>query len=517
MFGFTFERPRRRSSYVWGAAGAAIAVVLVAAACQPIMRPAVAPADQRLAQPAKPVPAQAQQQSQQQAEAPAQAYTAKLQITPPRAEVGATVQIQGSGYTPGSQVELVWYSVDGRYEIEGGAEFIGQRSEPTAQVVATPVADASGAISTSLKVPLDFGGAHDVRGRVEGKELSQASLTIDPTFSMTPREGPIGTPIELRIVGVDWRTNINTWHVLFDNKFLGFMSAVTTRGVAVARFRAAGPVGEHDISAWHNSFNSIPYLNFQQGPYKDVPTARFKFRVTSEAALPAVTVEDFSATDHPWPIPAAGAGTVKLSRDRGPVGTATSLSGGSLPANKELQLRWSTMVGNRVSAIGFSEASRVLGTVTTGADGSFAHNMTIPDDLGGHHRIDVVEGETVLASTGLVIQPSVLAITPTRVRAGEEIQIHLKGVGWTTYDNTYAVTFDNSYIGYVCGFSTNGDVQFSVTATGAPGVHLIDLYPTIYKGKDAQPRVYSVPQLTYAEDHPQRITPAIRMAVEIVP
>ena len=44
----------------------------------------------------------------------------------------------------------------------------------------------------------------------------------------------------------------------------------------------------------------------------------------------------------------------------------------------------------------------------------------------------------------------------------------------------------------------------------------IDLYPTIYKGKDLQPRIYSMPQLTYASDHPQRITPAIRIAIEIV-
>ena len=110
-----------------------------------------------------------------------------------------------------------------------------------------------------------------------------------------------------------------------------------------------------------------------------------------------------------------------------------------------------------------------------------------------------------------------LSISPTRVRAGEDVKIHLKGVGWTTYDNTYAVSYDNSYIGYVCGFSTNGDVQFSITATGAPGTHLIDLYPTIYKGKEAQPRVYSIPQLTYADDHPQRITPAIRLAIEVIP
>jgi hypothetical protein len=128
----------------------------------------------------------------------------------------------------------------------------------------------------------------------------------------------------------------------------------------------------------------------------------------------------------------------------------------------------------------------------------------------------VLAGDDVVGAAGLVIQPSVLSVSATRVRAGEQVSIHLKGLGWTTYENTYAATYDNSYIGYVCGFSTNGDVVFTVTATGQRGTHLIDLYPTIYKGKDLQPRIYSMPQLTYATDHPQRITPAMQLAIEIV-
>lgn len=175
------------------------------------------------------------------------------------------------------------------------------------------------------------------------------------------------------------------------------------------------------------------------------------------------------------------------------------------------------MVGNRVSAIGFSEETRSIGNVRTGTDGTFTQEMKIPDDLGGQHRIDVMQGEKAIAAAGLVIQPSLVSYGPNTLKAGEEISIHLKGVGWTTYENTYAVTYDNSYIGYVCGFSTAGDIQLTVTATGAPGTHIIDLYPTIYKGQDQQPRIYSVPQLTYATDHPQRITPAIRLTVTVAP
>src|SRR5690606_33936399 len=119
--------------------------------------------------------------------------------------------------------------------------------------------------------------------------------------------------------------NINTWHVLYDNKYTGFMSAVTTPGVAVARLRAAGPIGDHPISLWHNSFNPIPYLNWPQGPYKDVPGAEFTFKVTSDPGVAPPLVEDFTATDNPWQSNTTGPAKLSLSVDRGAVGSPTTL------------------------------------------------------------------------------------------------------------------------------------------------------------------------------------------------
>ena len=512
--------PRRIYAVGGAVLALGLALLIVLTSCQLSFKPVVAPApapESKAAGTTVNPPSNQSAQTQTQSQAAAQNYTAKLAFSPSHAKPGATVQVQGSGYPANSTVAMVWYTVDGQYEVRDGTEFVGERFTPRSEVLSTVVADKNGNIQTNFTVPThDYGGPHDVRGRVENREISQASLTIDPEFSLTPSEGAVGTPIEMRIDGVDWRSNINTWHVLYDNHYLGFMSAVTTKGQAVARFRAAGPVGTHQISVWHNSVNTIPYLNFQQGPFKDVPVGSFTFQVTSDPGPSAALVEDFTATDQPWASSTQGSGTLRLTRDRGTVGQTTSLSGSGLPANAHLTLQWWTMVGNRVTASGFSPQARSLPDVTTGPDGSFTTDLKIPDDLGGQHRIEVLQGDKSLASTGLVIEPSLVSISPTRVKAGDKVQLHLKGVGWTTYDNTYAVTYDNSYIGYVCGFSTNGDVQFTVTATGAPGTHLIDLYPTIYKGTDQQPRIYSIPQLTYANDHPQRITPAIHLAIEVV-
>ena len=101
------------------------------------------------------------------------------------------------------------------------------------------------------------------------------------------------------------------------------------------------------------------------------------------------------------------------------------------------------------------------------------------------------------------IETSIVGMTPKSGPAGTPVRIHLKGVGWTEYDNIYVATYDNAYMGYACGFNSQGDVVINFTATGEPGPHLIDLYPGIYQGPPTEPQqLYRLPQLTYADDHP---------------
>ena len=96
--------------------------------------------------------------------------------------------------------------------------------------------------------------------------------------------------------------------------------------------------------------------------------------------------------------------------------------------------------------------------------------------------------------------------------------IHLKGVGWTEYDNIYVATYDNAYMGYACGFNSQGDVVINFTAAGEPGPHIIDLYPGIYEGPASEPQqLYRTPQLTYADDHPGNKIPALRFMFEVTP
>lgn len=120
----------------------------------------------------------------------------------------------------------------------------------------------------------------------------------------------------------------------------------------------------------------------------------------------------------------------------------------------------------------------------------------------------------------LPYNPSLVAVTPTRVKVGEQFRINIKGGGWTELDNAYTVLYDNSFIGFECAFNSNGDVTINLTASGQPGVHLIDMYPTIYQGHGKPPWLYDTPQLTALQDHPglslgYRL-PIFRMAIEVV-
>ncbi len=149
-------------------------------------------------------------------------------------------------------------------------------------------------------------------------------------------------------------------------------------------------------------------------------------------------------------------------------------------------------------------------------DGRLDAPITVPDDLGGLHSVTLRDGDKAIAELHFVIETSIVSMTPTSGPVGTPVTIHLKGVGWTEYDNIYVATYDNGYMGYACGFNSQGDVVINFRASGGPGPHLIDLYPGIYQGPPTQPQLlYRLPQLTYADDHPGNKIPALRFMFDV--
>jgi hypothetical protein len=486
--------------------GAALAVALTASACeraaQPPSRSPAAPAADTTAKPSAPA---------------FKRLTLTYDKTKiPKPLVGTSIDASAEGLPPNKTVNIVWGTVDGGWVIEDYFHFKGKKYTETARTLVQATVDATGRLSTRFAIPEDFGGVHEVFVRDGETTLAQGGVEVGQTFEMTPAQGPVGTTIELRVKGLGWRTMESTWVVNWDNQEAGYVSATGTRGTAVARFRATGPVGDHTINVL-TGYMGQGYLNHEQAPNAYLPVPQFAFRVTpGRAATPAFYAEPYQ----PQPVPAStgvNGASAKITPTQGPVNTKAALAVTGLPRNAQVSLVWGGYEGNRVSGNGFEPIDNELTKVTTTADGRITMPVSIPEDLGGRHSLSIRSGDTTLATTYFVIETSVVNMTPASGPAGTPVTIHLKGVGWTEYDNIYVATYDNAYMGYACGFNTGGDVVIHFTAAGAPGVHLIDLYPGIYQGPEGGQQLYRLPQLTYADDHPGNHIPALRFSFDVTP
>ena len=192
-----------------------------------------------------------------------------------------------------------------------------------------------------------------------------------------------------------------------------------------------------------------------------------------------------------------------------------------LEANAPVLLQWMTAIGTRATASGWQLQGVPVGQAKTGAGGSLSTTIQVPDNLGGWHTVQLVQGGKVKAELPYYVLRSFVSVSPRTVKEGDVFTIHLKGIGWTELDNTTAVTYDNNYIGYACGFYSRGDITMNLVATGGPGTHLIDLYPAIYKGKGSDTWLDQVPLLNFKYDAPGLALgyrlPAIRLAITVVP
>ncbi len=429
--------------------------------------------------------------------------------------VGTKIDATAEGLPPNRTVDLLWETVNGGWVVEDGYRFRGKKFTDGTKPLGRTTVGPDGRLAAHFTIPEDFGGVHSVIVSDAGVPLAQGGIEVTQTFEMHPSEGPIGTLIELRVTGFGWRTMDSTWVVNWDNQEVGYVSATDTRGTSVARFRATGPAGDHEIKVY-TGFMGQSYLNHEQAPNAYLPTPRFVFHMTPGAVATGGYVEPYPVQKVPAAeISVAGAG-LTVTPVQGPVRTRAVVKGTGFPANMPVSLVWGTQAGSRVSGNGFGPKEHELAKLTSAADGRLDAPLTIPEDLGGLHTLSIRSGTKTLARTFFAIETSIVSISPTSGPAGTPVTIHLKGVGWTDFDNIYIATYDNAYMGYACGFNSQGDVVVNFTAAGSPGRHLIDFYPGIYQGPDkSDQQLYRLPQLTYADDHPGNKIPALRFAFEV--
>ncbi len=509
----------------------------------------------------------------------ASSYTGSLTVTPDVGPTGTPFTITGTGLPANTSLQLTWGTSNATWiaDVEPNTvNYLGDSYTKLAVNLATVQTNASGGFTFATKAPTDFGGTHDIyavqfAGAGNAAAVAHGGFELTRVLTVSPRSGPVGTPITITYTSLGASLYAGGAALLYDNHYVGAMEGHWTRGTATTTIRAAGAPGVHFIQVGDAISNL--YMNIVQSPLAYVNDGSATFTVTKgKAKLPmpsiswpnnvAATVDQFTTYDSATIDPSSSA-TATLSRTAGPVNTSLTVhvtglteTGTTTPSSQAYQLEWATVAGSRVNCTSTCWNSLLLPLGgATATNGTLAATITVPNNLGGFHVVEVVDpannveaeapfyvtesmvpfmnakGKVIslgVATANDSTSPAALAVGQSGVgtytfKQNQEFTISIDGVGWTQFDNTLAVDYDNSYIGYGCGFASNGYMVIHLFATGAPGIHIIDLHPMLYSLSPSfiNTPYGMVPYLSSANDYPALALgyhiPTIHFAINVVP
>jgi hypothetical protein len=543
--------------------------------------------------------------------ASAAAATPKVAVSPPAGIVGSSITINGSGFPPNTTIVLGWTSENASWQIQAipTPQVTAIKSSPLLYKLGSTQSDASGSFSMQIVVPSDYGGSHAIQAyATNGTAISPvAGFTVIPHFQVSPSSGPAGTPVNVVATGLGIGIYSTSYHLYWDNSYVGYITAVSTGGATNFTFYTSGVPGRHAIAIWEGYpgpgvFNpcqeevgsilassvcwppDVPFFaNFTITPENVAPgsvtstsgaafithhagevgafsllaaalvgggffvatrerderkaiskalvgiviialvavggiglflttgqnnTTDSTSSTTNGSSGPNVTFSPVAIVDRPQiivPMNNVTAGPrISVTPTLATVGANVTVNGQGFAPSAQLHLTYSTRKGSNI--IGYKLINEPLRNVTAGTDGSFSFTMKVRPDLGGVHYI--AAGNLTENSNGTLFIERTARLSATQGPEGTQFLIILQGVGWDFNTNIATWDYDNSYVGYGCGFSSGGNVTFTVQATGAPGIHTIDIYPSVWWGPENfanQLAVeYRYPLLT-PQDHPELI------------
>ena len=475
---------------------------------------------------------------------------------------GTDLVITGSGFKANTEITLTWSTAVGAWKAQllpNSVNYTGSQYDKFSVILAKVTTDANGGLKYATKYPNDFGGPHDIYAVVDGIAVGKGGVQMTPTISISPKSGPVGTPITVTYKHMGPNLYTGGISLLWDNNYAGEAQALWTRGTSSFKIYAAAGVGKHLVCG--TAGIGVQYMNINQSPVPYAGGDCVTFTTTKDNGPKAafitypqnVAPTTTQRTLMNEQIDPTSKATMTVSKSEGVVGEKIAVSVAGLAPSTSYSITWATVVGNRVNCTTgtcWVYSGVPLSTVTSDANGAVATEVAIPDHLGGFHAIQIKKGDLAQAQQSVYVKQSIFVNkdskgksvagvakafstrspeprdasgTPTlKFKAGEEITIAMKGVGWTQLDNTMAMTYDNNYIGYGCGFNSNGYMVIHLRATGAPGTHIIDLHPVYYSFQPsfANTQYSMLPILSYNTDNFGLALgykqPAVHFEIEIV-
>jgi hypothetical protein len=485
-----------------------------------------------------------------------------LVISNMQGPTGTPLTISATGLKANTEISLTWSTAKGYWKgqlLPNSVNYTGYGWDKFSVILAKVTTDATGSFKYSTKMPEDFGGPHDIYAVLDGVAVAKGGVQMTPSVSITPKSGPVGSPVTITYKGMGPNLYTAGISVLWDSNFAGEAQSIWTRGTSTFNIYASGSVGKHVVCAMDGI--GVQYMNINQSPVPYAGGDCVTYTVTKDnGPKPAFVTYPQSVTPTTTQrtlmneqLDPASKAVMKVSKTEGIVGEKIAVNVSGLTAKTEYAITWANVVGSRVNCTTgtcWVYSGEKIATVTSDDNGAVATEIAIPDHLGGFHALQIKKGDLAQAQQSIYVKQSIfinkdkkgvavagiakafnskapeprnVSGTPTlKFKAGEEITVAMKGVGWTQLDNTMAVTYDNNYVGYGCGFNSDGYMVIHLRATGAPGTHIIDLHPLMYTNQPsfANTQFGMLPVLSYNTDffglalgYKQ---PAVHFEIEIV-
>ena len=121
-----------------------------------------------------------------------------LKVEPVKGYTGDSFTVTGDGFTPGNKVDFFWSTVDGAYATKvtpDNVEYHERKYEEKRVRLGGALVDPQGRVNTVFTAPEDFGEVHEIYAVVDGQDVGRGGFRILRSATITPTEGPVGTPI----------------------------------------------------------------------------------------------------------------------------------------------------------------------------------------------------------------------------------------------------------------------------------------------------------------------------------
>src|SRR5579872_2301823 len=214
-----------------------------------------------------------------------------LTVKPDVGHAGTPISISGTGLNKNANVTVTWSSANDTWVVDpeiGTVNYMGFQRTKLNVVLAHTTTDGGGNFTIHLKAPNDFGGVHDIYADINGTQEAHGGFLISRRLILSPKSGPIGTPIHITYTGFSASEYELGAAVLWDNHYTGEMQAVWTRGTGSITIRAAGPVGRHIIEVGDSI--SFLYLNLQQASDSWAIGGTASFNTTADKGRPKAAI-----------------------------------------------------------------------------------------------------------------------------------------------------------------------------------------------------------------------------------